>query len=715
MDSILLDYAWSGSKLNEAIEVLSRKIGFISKVSRDVPAPPQGLENQKPELISKWLDSASKSLGVESSPVESGYADLRDMIANIGPGLIRIPDRNIPKFLAIVKAGKNKVKVITPELKIRKVPIEWIRSKLCQNIETPLVSHISVLLKELEVPDKRRDQVATGLLEEQLSAIRITNCWMIKTSPSENPWKQIVKEGFFLHLFGMLCSNLVITGLGIGSWAVIGYAALNGKFQWPWLLAWGLILFTVIPFQLMMTWFSSKITITMGYIFKERLLFGILNLNPEDVRHEGAGQFMGRVMESEAIQNMALSGGLKIILAFIQLLAATCLFISSQLWYFNIVLLAWGCVASFFIIRYFIQRKEFAIVYRSLTNDLVERMVGHRTRLAQEPKSQWHKQEDQILARYLAIAQKMDQTAIILQAMLPKGWLLIGLGTFAYAFVTGPSSIVTLGIALGGVMLAASAFEILSDGSRGVAELVVAWSQFSPIFKAGKNSDQTGCATPIPVSTVRKETGDKKSKTPILHAKDIVFQYRDFGKPVLENCNFQIHEGDRILLEGKSGGGKSTLASIIANLREQKSGLLLLNGMDRKTIGNEEWRQQVAMTPQFHENHTFCETFSFNLLMGRNWPPSKEDLEEAEKICTELGLDDVLRRMPSGFQQIIGESGWRLSHGEKSRLYIARSLLQKSSLIILDESFAALDPENLEKTLECVFKRASTLLVIAHP
>jgi ABC-type multidrug transport system fused ATPase/permease subunit len=101
--------------------------------------------------------------------------------------------------------------------------------------------------------------------------------------------------------------------------------------------------------------------------------------------------------------------------------------------------------------------------------------------------------------------------------------------------------------------------------------------------------------------------------------------------------------------------------------------------------------------------------------MGREWPPRPGDAEEAEAVCRELGLGDLLDRMPAGLLQQVGESGWQLSHGEKSRLYIARALLQDAELVILDESFAALDPESLRLALSCVLKRARTLLVIAHP
>jgi ABC-type transport system involved in cytochrome bd biosynthesis fused ATPase/permease subunit len=77
------------------------------------------------------------------------------------------------------------------------------------------------------------------------------------------------------------------------------------------------------------------------------------------------------------------------------------------------------------------------------------------------------------------------------------------------------------------------------------------------------------------------------------------------------------------------------------------------------------------------------------------------DPAEAEAICRALGLGPLLERMPAG-QQPVGETGWQLSHGERSRLYIARALLQGADLVILDESLAALDPETLRQALGCV-------------
>ena len=84
-------------------------------------------------------------------------------------------------------------------------------------------------------------------------------------------------------------------------------------------------------------------------------------------------------------------------------------------------------------------------------------------------------------------------------------------------------------------------------------------------------------------------------------------------------------------------------------------------------------------------------------------------------LCEERGLGPVLARMPGGITHYVGETGWQLSHGERSRIFLARALLQGAHLTVLDESFAALDPETLALCLECSLKRARTLMVIAHP
>ena len=131
----------------------------------------------------------------------------------------------------------------------------------------------------------------------------------------------------------------------------------------------------------------------------------------------------------------------------------------------------------------------------------------------------------------------------------------------------------------------------------------------------------------------------------------------------------------------------------MCGLRQPSGGLLLLGGFDHHSLRPERWRQRAASVPQSHENHILSAPLLFNIAMARSWPPSESDIAEIEQICGELGLAGMLARMPAGIQQMVGDSGWQLSHGERARVCVARALAQQADMRVLDESFAALDPE----------------------
>lgn len=295
-------------------------------------------------------------------------------------------------------------------------------------------------------------------------------------------------------------------------------------------------------------------------------------------------------------------------------------------------------------------------------------------------------------------------------AILPAGWMMAGLAGLAPAFVSGGATPGMLAISLGGIMVAQRALGGISGGLAGIARASIAWSQVGEFFHAARAED-----APQPFLTFGQMGGASTTtdQSPLVEANGVAFRY-DGGEPVLRGVDLTIRRGDRILLEGVSGGGKSTLASLLAGLRAPASGLLLLNGLDRHTLGD-NWHRLATEAPQFHENHVLSGTLEFNLLMGRDWPAAPEDLMEAEALCKELGLGDLIARMPSGLMQRVGETGWQLSHGERSRIFLARALLQKAQLTIMDESFAALDPETLDKCLKCALRYGTTLVVIAHP
>jgi ATP-binding cassette subfamily B protein len=307
----------------------------------------------------------------------------------------------------------------------------------------------------------------------------------------------------------------------------------------------------------------------------------------------------------------------------------------------------------------------------------------------------------------------MDRRATLLLALVPRGWTGLGLLGLAPAFISGQSAPAALAIGLGGTLLAYRALQKLAVSLVHLTGAALAWQQMTPLVAAATRAEADG--TPGAVLAAAPHASNGADMPPLIEAHELVFRYRDRGAPVLQGCSLSIHTGDRLLLAGPSGGGKSTFAALLTGLHPPESGLLLCRGLDLPTLGADGWQQRVVAAPQFHDNHVLTGTFAFNLLLGRGWPPRPIDVQEAEAVCRELGLGDLLDRMPAGLWQMVGETGWQLSHGERSRLYMARALLQRADVIILDESFAALDPETLQRALHCVLARAATLLVIAHP
>ena len=343
-----------------------------------------------------------------------------------------------------------------------------------------------------------------------------------------------------------------------------------------------------------------------------------------------------------------------------------------------------------------------------MTDDLVERMVAHRTRLAQEPMEQWHEDEDHLLDNYLKLSHRLDDSSQRLKVLVPRGWLLLAILALGPSFVFGSPTTARLGIAVGGVLLAYNALRHLVEGMEQFIAAWIACRRVSVFW----NAQVTKPATP---TFMPPGASDAEDGQPLVDAQRLVYRYPHRSEPVLQGVDLRVRSGDQILLEGDSGSGKTTLANILADLRTPQSGVLLLDGLDRHTIGPAGWRRRVVLAPQFHDNHVLLGSLAFNLLMGRNWPPTPQDLEAAWQVCQRLGMGPLLERMPGGMFQLVGETGWQLSHGEQSRLFMARALLQGTELVILDESLAALDPKTLQKTADLLFESARSVLLVAHP
>jgi ABC-type multidrug transport system fused ATPase/permease subunit len=317
------------------------------------------------------------------------------------------------------------------------------------------------------------------------------------------------------------------------------------------------------------------------------------------------------------------------------------------------------------------------------------------------------------LEGYLGACSRLDRSVLPLIAMVPRGWIIVGLLCLAPKIVSGTAAPATLAVAFGGILLGQAAIQKLTQSLAYLTGAMIAWRQVKPLFQDAAREDEAGSLSPATLATAIST--DSEESTPVLAMYDVAFRHQGRAEKAIDGCNLIVRAGEQCLLEGPSGSGKSTLAALAGGLRQQQSGLILLRGLDRQTLGSRAWRRLVACVPQFGENHIFSATLAFNVLMGRRWPATPQDYAEAEQVCRELGLGELLDRMPGGLQQPVGETGWQLSFGERCRVFMARALLQGADFVIFDENLGSLDPETLPQVAGCIRRRASTLLVIAHP
>lgn len=709
MTQDLTGFTWPFGQLGQAIEVLARKSG-LEPQSVQIPVVPATITPNS-SALEEWIDATAKWFGVEAERVESSYDTVDQMIRSAGPAIIQLPTNSGAKFLALLGGRKTAISLLCPNLEVATIEPDVIRTALLEPIQAQVEGEIQALIEAAGVPPRRQRRAREAAMQEPLRGWLVGSCWMLRVPAGASFWRQLCRANLHRRMLLLVLAYAVEYVLWILSWWLIGMAALEGRFDRGWLLAWALLLLTIVPFRLLGTWQQGALSVRAAALLKRRLLEGALHLEPEEIRRQGAGQFLGRVLESEAVESLALSGGFTALISAIELSAA--IFVlgwGSGALFLRLLLVGWVLLTLFLTYGCYLRRQVWTADRLEMTNDLIERMVGHRTRMAQESKKHWHDGDDEALERYLEISKDADRSVLWLIALVPRGWLIVGLLGLAPVFVSGRISPVSLAIALGGILLAYRALRRLSTGVWSLIDAAILWKKVGPLFHAAARQQAVGLPLFRAGEPIHAQNGHK-----LVEAHDLTFRHQERGEPVLRKCSLSLVIGDRILLQGPSGGGKSTLASLLAGLRRPQSGLLLLEGLDWQTWGQDGWRRRVVSAPQFHENYVLAETFAFNLLMGRRWPPSHDDLREADEICRELGLGGLIERMPAGLLQMVGETGWQLSHGERSLLYVARALLQRAPLIILDETFAALDPETLRRSLDCVLKRAPTLMVIAHP
>jgi ATP-binding cassette subfamily B protein len=480
-------------------------------------------------------------------------------------------------------------------------------------------------------------------------------------------------------------------GLDLGAWYVVGRAALAGEAIASYLGVWLALEAGSAACRLGARAIGAWASRVQGAVLKRSHLRRALATEVDALEREGVGHLFGRVSLSGAMVSLTATGMQRLLVSVVAL-GMTAAVLAGTAGAGAVAWLAVGILAAAAVALRSASAVSGALERRlALSHDLTEQMAGHRTRLAQLHPSLWHVSEEEELGRYQSASARVNRRRVILE-LLPWVWSAIALGLLG---TSGPQTQAGLAAACGGVLLARHALRILGASLESLVDAKVA------LRRAARG------VGPLSSASLPRTENDARPtlEAPLVEARALSFAFP--GAPrVVDECTLAIARGERCLLEGASGSGKSTLLQLIGGLRRPSAGALVFRG---------DARRAPVLVPPFHDNHLFTQSLAYNLLFGRRWPPTDDDLEDAERICRELDLGPLVERMPGGLHQIVGDSGWQLSDGERSRVFLARALLQDPELLMLDESFGALDPDTQRRAMRCVQRRARTLLAVLQP
>lgn len=201
-----------------------------------------------------------------------------------------------------------------------------------------------------------------------------------------------------------------------------------------------------------------------------------------------------------------------------------------------------------------------------------------------------------------------------------------------------------------------------------------------------------------------RASGINLEKFEKLQLRNVYFKYD--GTPVLTGLNFEINSGDKIAIVARSGAGKSTLVSLFNRLLSPTEGEILINGVPIEQYSLQSLRRNIVLVRS--NDILFDTTIRNNITLFEDFP--EDEIENVLKMCE----CDFVEKLESGIDTIVGERGTKLSDGQRQRIVLARALIRKPQVLILDEATSGVDGKTEERIFEKILREIETVIIISH-
>ncbi|WP_088072343.1 ABC transporter ATP-binding protein [Gottfriedia luciferensis] len=471
------------------------------------------------------------------------------------------------------------------------------------------------------------------------------------------------------------------------------------------LIAFGLFVILRPPIEYFRQYYAQYIGSRILFDIRGHLFKHLQKLSLRYYANAKTGEVISRVINDvEATKDFVITGLMNVWLDLITILITITIMLTMdvKLTIVSLIVLPFYTLA----VKYFFGRLRFLTRQRSqalavLQGFLTERIQGMqvtRSFALEDYESELFKEKNgEFLNRALKHTSWNARTFTIINTLTDIGPLLI-IGFSAYQVIHGH-------LTLGEMVAFVGYIDRLYDPLRRLANSSTSLTQsFASMDRVFELMDEK-------YDIVNKENAiyTKKLEGQI-HFNHVSFQYNSKDDEVIQDVTFQIEPGQKIALVGSSGGGKSSLVSLIPRFYDVTKGSIEIDGVDVRDYNLKSMREKIGIVLQ--DNFLFSDTVKSNIHYG-NPNASEEEVIAAAKAAN---AHDFIMSLPDGYDTLVGERGVKLSGGQKQRVAIARVFLRDPSILIFDEATSALDLENEKYIQDAIQELAKnrTTIFIAH-
>lgn len=480
-----------------------------------------------------------------------------------------------------------------------------------------------------------------------------------------------------------------------------------------WLMLGAFLLFTVVraPVEYIRQYYAQWVSSRILFDIRNQLFSHLQRLSMRYYNNTKTGEIISRVINDvESTKTFVETGLMNLWLDLITIVLTLGIMFYMDLELTIVAIIVFPLYSI--SVKYFYKRlrqltRERSAALAHLQGHLYERVNGmsliRSFALEEHESKQFSKENDHFLKKALAHTRWNANTFAVVNTVTDIAPLLV-IAYAGYQVVGGSMSVGTLVAFYAYLDRLYTPLRRLVNSSTVLTQAVASMDRMFEFLDEDYDIVDRPGARNLPVDPVTKRIRGE------VRFENVSFRYREEGPLVLENITLTIEPGETVALVGMSGGGKSSMISLLPRFWDVTEGRILVDGMDVRDVKLRSLRNHIGMVQQ--DNILFSESARANILMGK--PDATH--EEVVRAAEAANAHEFISSLPNGYDTELGERGVKLSGGQKQRVAIARVFLRDPGILILDEATSALDLESEHMIQESLARltRGRTTIIVAH-